>query len=146
VDAPDEPITARGSSRFPQTASTRPLTRTEGRAAFDDICDALTAWHEDVRRGVVFGMPCLKKSGRVVLGFTRRTPGMVFKLVDPDAHARALALPGAHLFDPSGRGEPFKQWVVVPLDQAEEWEALAYDALHGQAPRWENQEPSSSSR
>ena len=62
---------------------------------------------------------------------------MVFKLTDPEAHRRALALPGAHLFDPSGRGEPFRQWVVVPPEQADEWEALAYEALgqdHGVPP------------
>jgi len=117
-----------------------------GRDRYNDICDALTTWHEDVRRSVIFGMPCLKKAGRVIAGFPRSGSGMVFKLPDPAAHARALALPGAHLFDPSGRGEPFKQWVVVPPDQSDEWEALAYDALRGHAPRWENQEPSSSSR
>lgn len=118
-----------------------------GRERFDDICDALTAWHDDLRVGRIFGMPCLKKSGRVVAGFPRSGSGMVFKLTDPEAHARALALPGAHLFDPSGRGEPFKQWVVVPPGQADEWEALALDAVRGaHAPLWENQEPSSSSR
>jgi len=72
-------------------------------------------------------MPCLKRSGRVIAGFSRT--GMVFKLTDPDAHGRALALPGGHLFDPSGRGEVFRQWVVVPPEQAAEWEALAYEAL-----------------
>jgi hypothetical protein len=117
-----------------------------GRAQFDDICDALTAWHEDVRRGTIFGMPCLKKAGRVVVGFPRSGLGMVFKLEDPEAHARALGLPGAQLFDPSGRGEPFRQWVVVPPAQAGEWEALALDALRGHAPLWENQDPASSSR
>ena len=39
---------------------------------------------------------------------------MVFKLPDPAAHAQALALDGAHLFDPGGKGQPFKEWVVVP--------------------------------
>ena len=108
---------------------------TDPRERYDDICDALTTWHDDVRRSVIFGMPCLKKSGRVVAGFPRSGSGMVFKLTNADAHARALALDGAHLFDPSGRGEPFRQWVVVPPAQADEWEALAYEALHGQAPR-----------
>jgi hypothetical protein len=124
------------------------MTGPPGRDRYDDICDALTAWHEDVRRSVIFGMPCLKKSGRVIAGFPRRGIGMVFKLTDPEAHARALALPGAHLFDPSGRGNTvFKQWVVVPPDHADEWEALAMDALRGdQAPLWENQDPASSSR
>lgn len=116
------------------------------RERYDDICDALTAWHADVRRGVIFGMPCLKKAGRVFCGFPRSGSGMVFKLADEESHERALALDGAHLFDPSGRGEPFKQWVVVPPEQADEWEALAMDALRGQAPRWENHEPASSSR
>ena len=98
-----------------------------GRERYDDICDALTAWHPEVRASKVFGMPCLKRAGRVIAGFSRT--GMVFKLTDPEAHGNALALPGAHLFDPSGRGEAFRQWVVVPPGQAEEWEALAYEAL-----------------
>jgi hypothetical protein len=74
-------------------------------------------------------MPCLKRSGRVIAGFTRAEGAMVFKLTDPGTHARALAVPGAHLFDPSGRGEHFRQWVVVPAEQADEWESLAYEAV-----------------
>ncbi|MEP6892345.1 MAG: hypothetical protein ABI927_01070 [Gaiellaceae bacterium] len=98
------------------------------RARYDDICDALTEWHPEVRASKVFGMPCLKRSGRVIAGFSRT--GMVFKLTDPAVHARALAIKGAHLFDPSGRGNTvFRQWVVVPPEQAKEWESLAYDAL-----------------
>jgi hypothetical protein len=54
---------------------------------------------------------------------------MVFKLTDPETHARALALEGAHLFDPSGRGQPFRQWVVVPAEGADEWEPLAAEAI-----------------
>ena len=100
------------------------------RTRFDDICDALTAWHPDVKRSRVFGMPCLKRSGRVIAGFMRSENAMVFKLTDPDAHTRALAIPGAHLFDPSGRGEPFRQWVVVPAAHAAEWEALSYEAVN----------------
>ncbi len=99
-------------------------------ARYDDICDALTAWHPDVRRSKVFGMPCLKRSGRVIAGFMRSENAMVFKLTDPGAHTRALAIPGAHLFDPSGRGEPFRQWVVVPAAHAAEWEALSYEAVN----------------
>ena len=72
-------------------------------------------------------MPCVKRSGQVVFGLSRT--GMVFKLTDPEAHARALAVPGAHLFDPSGQGEPFRQWVVVPPERADEWEPLAAEAV-----------------
>jgi len=44
-------------------------------------------------------------------------------------HERALALDGAHLFDPSGKGQPFKEWVVVPEAHAAEWEGFAQHAL-----------------
>jgi hypothetical protein len=103
------------------------MTPRPGRGRYDDIVDALTAWHPDIRASKVFGMPCLKRSGRVIAGFSRT--GMVFKLTDPAVRAKALTIPGAHLFDPSGRGEVFRQWVVVPAEQAHEWEALAYEAL-----------------
>ena len=99
------------------------------RERYEDICDVLTAWHPDVRRSRIFGMPCLKRGRRVACGFPRGERAMVFRLRDPEAHARALALPGAHLFDPSGRGKPFRDWVVVPAEQAESWEELAYDAV-----------------
>src|SRR5262245_49989268 len=98
-----------------------------GRRQYDDIVDAITAWHPDCRASRIFGMPCVKRAGKVVFGFSRT--GMVFKLTDPAAHARALAVPGAHLFDPSGRGEPFRQWVVVPPGQTAEWEPLAAEAV-----------------
>ncbi len=98
------------------------------RERYDDIVDAITGWHSNCRASKVFGMPCVKRSGRVVFGFSRT--GVVFKLTDPTAHARALAVPGAHLFDPSGRGEVFRQWVVIPPEHADEWEALAYEAVH----------------
>ena len=105
------------------------------RERYDDIVDAICAWHEEARASKLFSMPCVKRSGKLVFGLGRQ--GMVFKLTDPEAHGRALALPGAHLFDPSGRGQPFRQWVVVPPEQADEWEALAYEALgqdHGITP------------
>jgi len=99
----------------------------QGHPRYDDIVDAITAWNPDCRASKVFGMPCVKRSGRVVFGLSRT--GMVFKLTDPDAHARALAGPGAHLFDPSGQGEPFRQWVVIPPKHVAEWEPFAAEAV-----------------
>jgi hypothetical protein len=115
------------------TADVRKEARVRER--YDDIVDAICAWHEEARASKLFSMPCVKRSGAFVFGLGRG--GMVFKLTDPDAHRRALALQGAHLFDPSGRGEPFRQWVVVPPGQADEWQELAYEALgqdHGITP------------
>ena len=98
-----------------------------GQSTFDDIVDAITAWYPDCRAGKLFSMPCVKRSGQFVFGLGRS--GMVFKLTDPETHARALAVHGAHLFDPSGRGQPFRQWVVIPPEQAAEWEPLAAEAV-----------------
>lgn len=36
-------------------------------------------------------------------------------------HQEALALPGAELFDPSGRAHPFKDWVAIPVANADQW-------------------------
>jgi hypothetical protein len=76
--------------------------------------------------GQMFGMPTLKAGGKAFAGLYEG--GMVFKL-DGDAHARALSLAGAHIFDPSGMGRPMKQWVVVPAEHAPSWEELAREAL-----------------
>lgn len=78
-----------------------------------------------VTPGQMFGMPTLKAGSKAFAG--RFQDAMVFKL-SGEAHGRALALPGAHLFDPSGM-RPMKEWVVVPPDHADEWHDLAREAL-----------------
>jgi TfoX N-terminal domain len=74
----------------------------------------------------MFGMPTLKADGKAFAGLYEGS--MVFKL-DGEAHRRALALPGAHIFDPSGMGRPMKAWVVVPGEHGEAWTGLAREAL-----------------
>ena len=44
-------------------------------------------------------------------------------------HAAALALPGAERFDPAKRHAPFKDWVALPVEQAEHWPLYAEAAL-----------------
>lgn len=83
-------------------------------------------------RGVVsaamFGKPGLK-AGRTAFGCLLGD-AMAFKLgAGTPAHAAALALPGAVLFDPSGRDRPFKDWVQVPVAHADAWPGLAAAAL-----------------
>ena len=99
----------------------------DARERYDELVDDLCARNDDVEPSQMMGMPCVKRSGKMVAGFTRGA--MVFKLPDPAEHARALALDGAHLFDPSGKGQPFKEWVVVPAAHAAEWESFAELAL-----------------
>src|SRR5436305_14756893 len=77
--------------------------------------------------GKMFGMPCLKNSnGKAFAGYSEGT--MVFKLGGA-SHAEALALPGAKLFDPSERGRPMKEWVVVHFEHNSRWLEFARDAF-----------------
>jgi hypothetical protein len=101
----------------------------DARERYDELVDDLCARNDDVEPAQMMGMPCVQRGGKMVIGFARGEGGMVFKLPDPAAHARALALDGAHLFDPSGAGRPFKEWVVVPEAHAREWESFAHHAL-----------------
>jgi hypothetical protein len=101
----------------------------EPRERYDELVDDLCARNDDVAPSQMMGMPCVKRGGKMVAGFTKGERAMVFKLPDPAAHAEALALEGAHLFDPGGNGRPFKEWVVVPAAHADEWESFAEHAL-----------------
>jgi hypothetical protein len=104
----------------------------DARDRYDDIADFM-AERDGIQLSQMMGMPCIKSNGKMIMGFTRPEEAMVFKLPEQAQRDRALALEGAHLFDPSGKGQPFKEWVVVPFAHAQRWEYLAEQALH--APR-----------
>jgi len=102
-------------------------TDTDPRTIYDAIAAELAAT-SPIMLSKMFSMPCLKDSnGKAFAGFRRGT--MVFKLTTPQ-HATALALPGAHLFDPSEQGRPWKEWVEVPAEHASKWLELAQAAYH----------------
>ena len=96
---------------------------------YDKLVSELTR-QPGVTAGKMFGMPTLKIGGKAFAG--NHDGDMVFKL-SGEAHARALAIPGAHLFDPMG-GRPMKEWVVVPAAQSAVWAELADAALEYCAP------------
>ena len=104
-----------------------------GLDAFEELCDDLLARHADVQRAQMMGYPSLKRNGKLFACFSAADDAMVFKLADPAAHAEALALEGAHLFDPGGRGSPFKEWVAVPPAHADRWPGFAAAALSQRA-------------
>jgi hypothetical protein len=101
----------------------------DARERYDEICDDLAARNPEVVLTQMMGMPAVKADGKLVCGYVRSADAMVFKLPDAGAHAEALALAGAHLFDPGGNGRPFKEWVVVPEAHASRWPGLAERAL-----------------
>ena len=96
---------------------------------YAQIVDDLRAQNADVEESKMMGMPCVKRGGKVVIGFSAGTQTMAFKLPSEADRANALALDGAQLFDPKGRGHPFKEWVEVPAQHAERWPELATLAL-----------------
>lgn len=100
----------------------------DARARYDEIVDDLLARHGDAERTKMMGMPCVKLNGKLAFGITGEG-AMVFKLPDPIAHGEALRLSGAHLFDPSGQGRPFKEWVVIQAEHESEWPRFAERAL-----------------
>ncbi len=94
-------------------------------AQFETVAAAVTRSSSAVR-GKMFGMPTLMIKGKAFAGLFK--DAMVFKL-GGENHAHALALPGARLFDPSGRGRAMKEWVEVPPKHAARWTGLARQAL-----------------
>jgi hypothetical protein len=93
--------------------------------AYEAIADELTA-SSPTQRTKMMGMPSLKANGKMFAGLWGAN--LVFKLAGP-SHAEALALKGAHLFDPSGANRPMKEWVAVPVAEAKRWPDLARSAL-----------------
>ncbi|MFE0464764.1 hypothetical protein ACFW1A_36470 [Kitasatospora sp. NPDC058965] len=85
-----------------------------------------------VTTGTMFGKRGLKADGKAFACLKGEL--LAFKLgAGSAAHAEALALPGAELFDPSGKHRPFKDWVAVPLAHADSWLHYAETALDSPA-------------
>ena len=97
------------------------------RVSYDQIADELVAENPEVQLGQMMGMPCIKAGGKMIIGIWNEE--MVFKLPDESVREQALALQGAHLFDPSEKGRAFKEWVQVPAAHMSEWPGLADEAL-----------------
>jgi hypothetical protein len=92
-----------------------------GRARFAALLEELGS-ERDVVKASMFGMPSIKRrGGKAFCGLYGED--MVFKLVGAD-HEGALALDGAHLFEPMA-GRPMKAWVQVPPDHAAQYADLA---------------------
>jgi hypothetical protein len=101
------------------------MTNDLDRRPWTNLLDHLRETNPDVVSGAMFGMPCAKAGGKAFLGWT--DGGVVFKL-DQEPRERALALAGAHLFEPMA-GRPMREWVVVPAEHQQRWPELAEKAL-----------------
>lgn len=100
--------------------ATTPATQKKWEALADSLAP------KGVELSAMFGMPSLKFKGKAFGGLFGNAA--VFKL-EGDAHAEALKLKGAMLFDPSGMGRPMKAWVVIPSENSKKWGELAQAGL-----------------
>lgn len=105
----------------------------DAQARYDEIVDDLLHRHGEAARTQMMRMASVKAGSKLFVGFWAAEGAMVFKLPDEGTREQALALEGAHLFDPGGRGRPFKAWVVVPPAHEAEWPKLAEQALNSPA-------------
>lgn len=98
----------------------------DAEARFGEIVDDLAP--RGVLPGALFGARSLTLDGTA---FACLKGGqLAVKLGEGSAaHGAALALDGASLFDPSGKGRPFRDWVAVPVDESDEWGRLAEAGL-----------------
>jgi hypothetical protein len=81
---------------------------------------------ESIVAAQMFGKACLKVNGKAFLAQHKET--IIFKLADPE-HSKALAMAGAALWDPSGKGRPMKEWVALPIGTSKLFSSLAAAAL-----------------
>ena len=70
-------------------------------------------------RSQMFGCPGLRRPGKGKFFATVLGRDVMFKL-EGAAHAEALALEGAHVFEPMP-GRQMQQWIVVPPAHAHRW-------------------------
>jgi hypothetical protein len=94
-------------------------------ALFDELADELAPL--GAKKSSMFGMPCLKDpDGKAFVGL--HGGQLVVRLArDSAEHAEALALDGAHLFEPMA-GRPMKDWVCLPEAEHERWPEFAVAA------------------
>jgi hypothetical protein len=90
--------------------------------SYEEIIDDLLHRHAHVATKKMFGMDCFTANGKAAGGLSGAD--MVFKLTDSEAREQALAIEGAHLFEPMA-GRAMKEWVVVPKAHAARWPDLA---------------------
>jgi hypothetical protein len=92
---------------------------------YDSIAAEITDGHEVVA-SKMFGMPTLKVRGKAFAGLFGEA--MSFKL-GPDDLEKAMKLPGAGVFDPSGMGRAMGGWVLVQQTGQDSWLQLSEQAL-----------------
>ena len=99
-----------------------PPTGPEALARYERVVEPFL--ERGAKKGKMFGMPVAKIGDKVFAGTFG--DAMTFKLGDEGA-AKALKLKGVEPFEPMA-GRAMGGWVLVPLENARRWPALAEQA------------------
>ncbi|MCS5717049.1 TfoX/Sxy family protein [Herbiconiux sp. CPCC 205763] len=81
-----------------------------------------------IARSRMMGRPILTREGTMFACLNGDSVGFKLGAATPE-HEGALLVPGAELFDPSGKGRPFKDWVSIPVAEADQWLPFAQCAV-----------------
>lgn len=102
----------------------------QAKQAFHSVAEILA--DQGVVLGKTFGAQALMLNKKAIACLHGEK--MAFKLGrESDRHAEALSLPGATLFDPSGMGRAFKDWVEIPLAEGINWLDFGQAAARAQS-------------
>lgn len=92
---------------------------------YQEIVANLAA-EEKITAGQMFGKPCLKVNGKAFAAYFKGD--MAFKIGREEVAPMLQKFAGSQNWDPSGKGRPMKDWLHVPAEFAEQWQALSKDA------------------
>jgi hypothetical protein len=95
------------------------------REAYNTIGQELTERHETTL-GQPFGKLCLKLNGKAFAYFQDE---MVFKLGQAEVSLLKEKYIGSVNWDPSGKNRSMKDWIQIPSEFDEDWDALAMNAM-----------------
>lgn len=82
---------------------------------------------DNVIMGQMFGKASLKFENKAFAAFHKEA--MVFKLGGAQIAEIRTSYPTAENWDPSGKGRPMKDWLLVPHSYVSDWTSLVQQAL-----------------
>jgi hypothetical protein len=81
-----------------------------------------------VSAGKMFGARSMMLDGKAVACLTHGVFAVKLGRDEPE-HAAALALEGAEVWEPGGKGRPFHDWVALPFERSDDWMHFAEAAV-----------------
>lgn len=94
---------------------------------FWDVAEPLMV-RTEVEEGTLMGHRCLRNGGTFAAMVDRKSGGLIVKLTE-ERVGELIAQDVGHAFAPAGK--VFREWVLIPNQDAERWAALMEEAVGG---------------